>query len=301
MVNVSEKQALGLLTAQCNRFLTHASISLASPVVYNNTEYAMISDATVYASSQLKLMTLEYTLFNQLPLNICGKWTSQIENVNDQGQAAYQMGGNRRHLADEVDGADGDAADADAADGDAADAADADAAEGDAADAEAADADEADASGYEGGDMANCPDGLYSLEVSYTLPSADSKTAWLATGWTGSGVISMYAEKGNTDSLVGYCTLKLGTAVTQSQERKYNPPTALVASLIAVGVVVAVFLLCIYCTCCRYRRPPRNKEYLDHDPIEMDRSRSEASYQSMSGGAKPWASTGSKSSGRQWA
>jgi hypothetical protein len=260
----------------------------------------MITDATVYASSQLKLMTLEYTLFNQLPLNMCGKWTSQINNVNNDNQAYSMSGGNRRHLADVADEADADGADAGDADAAEGDAADADAADADAADA--ADADAADSSSNGGGDVGSCPgDGLYSFQVSYTLPSADAKTAWLATGWTGSGAISIYAEKGNTDSLVGSCKLKLTTAVTQSPARTVNPPTALVASLIAVGVVIAVFLLCIYCTCCRYRRPPRNKGFLDHDPIELDRSRSgEASYQNMSA-SKPWASTGSRSSGRQWA
>ena len=252
-------------------------------------------------------MTLEYTLFDQLPLNMCGKWSSQIDNVNDQNQASSAEGANRRHLADAADAADGDAADADAADADAADAnadaADADAADADAADANADAADAADGSSNGDDGLANCPgDGLYSFQVSYTLPNADPKTSWLATGWTGSGEISIYAEKDNTYSLMGHCTIKLGTTVTKSPEKSYNPPTALVASLIAVGTVIALFLICLYCTCCRsYRRPPRNKEYLDHDPIEFDRSRStEASYQNMSQ-TKPWASTGSKSSGRQWA
>ena len=149
-----------------------------------------------------------------------------------------------------------------------------------------------------------CPEnGVYAFQVTYALPTAEERTAWLATGWTGTGEVAIYTEKNNVDSLVGFCQLKLGTKTTPTESSAFSTPSARIASFAAVGVVVALFLLCIYCSCCRtYRRPPRNKEYLERDPIENDRSRdADAEYQSM-GDSKPWASTGSKaSSKRGWA
>jgi hypothetical protein len=248
-------------------------------------------DNTVYASSVLQLMTLEYRLFQELPLDMCGQYISVVNVVQEEEQVAAQQGHSRR-LDDQgdADAAGADGADADGADADGADENDADGVDADA-DGNADDANSAT-------DETQCPaNGLYSFEVEYTLPVADEKSAWLATGWTGTGQIVFYSEMNNKDSMVGFCQLKLGTSVTHSTERHFNLPSALVASLAAVGVVAALFLLCVYCTCCRrsYKRPPRNKEYLERDPIEIDRSQSgEMDYQSLNE-TKPWASTGGKS------
>jgi hypothetical protein len=258
-------------------------------VVYNNTLEAGVLDNTVFATSVLQLMTLEYRLFQELPLDMCGQYISIVNVPQEQEQTAAQLGHERR-LDDQGDG--------DAADADEANNGDEDGADG-ADDSDGADEDSGgnDSAANDESVEVECPaNGLYSFQVEYTLPAADEKSAWLATGWTGTGYVVLYSEMDNKDSMVGYCQLKLGTSVTPSTERQFNPPSALVASLAAIAVVAALFLLCIYCTCCRtYKRPPRNKEYLERDPIEIDRSRSgEMDYQSL-GDTKPWTSTGSKS------
>lgn len=214
-------------------------------------------------------MTLEYKLFEDLPLNMCGKWVLGIEEDAEEEEAADDA--ERRRLADAAD-----------------------------EEEEAFDDD------YVRDD--NCPaDGLYAFQVGYTLPAADDVTSWLATGWAGSGEISILAEKGNSATLVGYCTLKFSTAVTPSKAGSINPPSALVASLIAVAVVLGIVLLCIYCTCCRSSRKAAaakkdaagaaagGGKYHDDDPIDMARSRSDVdSYHAMdeqnASTKKPWAS-----------
>jgi hypothetical protein len=58
---------------------------------------------------------------------------------------------------------------------------------------------------------------------------------------------------------VGSCKLELTTAVTQSPARTVNPPTALVASLIAVGVGDRRLLVARLLHLLPTSRPPRNK------------------------------------------
>jgi hypothetical protein len=216
-------------------------------------------DDTVYATSSLQFMTLEYRLFDTLPLNMCGKWVLEISNNDDAAAAAAQNGDyNRRRLADAA----GD--DAAAAVDDAASLWDDDTVRDDA-----------------------CPeDGTYTFQVGYQLPSADDQTSWLATGWAGTGEIAIFTDPSDSTSLAGYCTLKLATMVTPSNEQKYNMPSAFVSAIAAVSMVAAILLLCVYCTCCRSAAPSkqqaRNQAYLEQDPIEMDRSHSEmGDYQDM--------------------
>jgi len=254
------------LSMKCNgetRCTFGESAVIYGELVYNGTLDSGIMDDTVYATSSLQFMTLEYRLFEDLPLNMCGKWVLEISQ-NDDAAAAN----NRRRLADAA----GD--DAAAAGDDAAAAGDDAAAAGD------------DAAVWDD-DFARddaCPeDGTYAFQVGYTLPNADDQTSWLATGWAGSGEIAIFTDKYDSSSLSGYCTLKLATMVTPSSEQKYNMPSAFVASIASVSTIAAILLLCIYCTCCRSAaRKPRNQEYLQNDPIEMDRSHSDlASYQEM--------------------
>lgn len=101
----------------------------------------------------------------------------------------------------------------------------------------------------------NCGiDGNYTFSATYQLPGgSEDSTDWVTTGWVGSGEISLYAEKQNVDTLVGYCTMDLTTAVTKTSGI-VNAPSA-VTTLIIFGVAMGVAALtCLYCACCRRNR-----------------------------------------------
>lgn len=104
------------------------------------------------------------------------------------------------------------------------------------------------------GNAADCPGaGSHDFQVTYKLPSSGSEsTSWLASGWHGSGDMAMYAEP-NENMMIGHCTLDLQTYVTASsadEKSLLGTPSAAVAFGIALGGLVALSLLCVYCYCC---------------------------------------------------
>ena len=103
-------------------------------------------------------MTLEYRLFQGMPLDVCGQSVTQItEDIDGESteEGAADEDGARR-----LDDSDGD------------------------------DADNATAVDDTVSDGSVCPEnGVYAFMGTYTLPSAEEKTAWLATGWTGTGQV----------------------------------------------------------------------------------------------------------------
>jgi len=185
---------------------------------YNGTAAAGVNaNGIVYGKAGLQLMTLDYELFNNVPLYMCGPWVSEVEE-NDAEAYENTYGG--RYLAD-----------ADAGD---------DAAQGDDAVAE----EEQDAADTCAGN------GMYTFYVDLDLPENDDKLSWLATGWKGVGDIMLFANSGDSSSLVGYCTLNFATHVTP-QDEIYYLPSALIASLSIIGVMAAVVFSCCFCRCCR--------------------------------------------------
>jgi hypothetical protein len=97
------------------------------------------------------------------------------------------------------------------------------------------------------GNANKCPgDGKYSFDVGYVLPTTADSSSWLATGWTGTGEIAMYSQKSNLDSLVGYCTFALSTAVTVSASKRFNPPSASTTTGLVLGFVAFAVLASVY-------------------------------------------------------
>lgn len=99
---------------------------------------------------------------------------------------------------------------------------------------------------------AQCPsDGSYSYSVHYVLPSAGSESAsWLASGWTGTGILEMYAQR-NDAMKIGECHLTLSTYVTkQNNESLMGKPSAAATAGILLAVLLAALLMCFYCYCC---------------------------------------------------
>jgi hypothetical protein len=99
-----------------------------------------------------------------------------------------------------------------------------------------------------------CPgDGMYDFSVGYKLPSAGSEqTSWLASGWEGSGTITMYAQP-NVSMKIGACILDLQTYVTPASGKEkslLNIPSAAVAAGIVLGALLVLALLFLYCYCC---------------------------------------------------
>lgn len=113
-----------------------------------------------------------------------------------------------------------------------------------------------------------CPaDGSYAFAVSYELPSAgDQSTSWLASGWTGSGVIRMYAEDDET-MLIGECSFNLKTYVTPSSEKTgfFQTPSAAATVGIVLGAFVAVALVGLWCYCCAKKR----RQKIQENPEDM--------------------------------
>jgi hypothetical protein len=203
-------------------------------VMYNDVLNTGIMEDTVYATAGLQFATLEYHLFEDLPLNMCGKWVTQLSSSSNN-QAAAQ--GGYRRLNDNGGNNNQN-------------------------------------QNYQWEDdyvrQDDCPEsGLYVFMVGYELPTSDESTSWLATGWQGSGEISIYTAKYDSSTLAGYCTIKLSTYVTPSSTRKYNPPSAALTSGIVVAAVAALILLCIYCSCCRGKKKiSKEKKLLDQQTVE---------------------------------
>ena len=116
---------------------------------------------------------------------------------------------------------------------------------------------------YDEENEGDCPgNGEYGFQVTYKLPSAgDEKTSWLASGWQGTGMISMYAEP-DESMKIGECTLDLQTYVTPAEGEDYllNIPSAAVAAGIVLGALGVLTLIALYCYCCCGRRRSAKKK-----------------------------------------
>lgn len=195
---------------------------------YNNVENSGIENGMAYLSAELSLFSIDFDLVNMQQVPLC-----------------YDPNANNQEGQDQAEGADYyDAAEA----GDQADYNDA--AQGDYNDANGGRMLQ---DGYEDFDYENCPgDGSYSFSVEYVLPSAGRESAsWLASGWTGEGLIEMFAQR-NENMKIGSCVLKLNTFVSpDDSDSLINPPSAAATAGIILAVLAAVFLMCFYCYCCR--------------------------------------------------
>jgi hypothetical protein len=140
--------------------------------------------------------------------------------------------------------------------------------EEEAADEEAADEEAANDGGrrleeYE------CPnDGSYAFSVQYVLPTAGKETtSWLASGWTGTGVVQMYAQA-NDQMLIGECILTLSTFVTKEDTSSLlSTPSAAATAGIILAVVLAAILMCFYCYCCVKSRKSRKESLEEGDDV----------------------------------
>jgi hypothetical protein len=109
-----------------------------------------------------------------------------------------------------------------------------------------------------------CPeDGGYSYSVQYKLPDAGKEQAsWLVTGFTGSGVLQVYAQQ-DESRMIGQCYLTLQTFVTVNEDHGiFQVPTAATALGVALGLLVATLLMCAYCYCCPSKKTIK---YIDGD------------------------------------
>jgi hypothetical protein len=109
-----------------------------------------------------------------------------------------------------------------------------------------------------------CPDdGGYDYSVNYKLPDAGKEHAsWLVTGFTGSGVLQMYAQQ-DESMMIGQCYLTLQTYVTVNEAHGlFQTPTAATAIGVAIGLIVATLLMCAYCFCCASKKKPK---YIEGD------------------------------------
>jgi hypothetical protein len=92
----------------------------------------------------------------------------------------------------------------------------------------------------------DCPwDGSYWFNVTYTLPGVGEHpaTAWLATGFEGTGIISMTAAA-DSDTYIGYCEFGLDVLVTRSKNGSFRVPSAATGIWLAVGSALICFISC---------------------------------------------------------
>mmetsp|Transcript_16341 Transcript_16341/g.24734 ORF Transcript_16341/g.24734 Transcript_16341/m.24734 type:complete len:311 (-) Transcript_16341:92-1024(-) len=125
-------------------------------------------------------------------------------------------------------------------------------------------------------------DGTYAFFVDYDLPYSGEKMSWLATGWKGVGNVRLFSESGNSESLIGYCTLNFNTYVTPSGDDTpiYYQfiPNSQISSYILGGFIIFILLLIFYCTCCTCcHKKKENKTPYDN---EMDQYRRQEKLQS---------------------
>lgn len=99
-------------------------------------------------------------------------------------------------------------------------------------------------------------DGTYGFSIPYTLPDYEDNASWLATGWRGTGYMKMFSDSSSSDEkMIGYCTFKLSTMVTNKGDGSFTPPTAAMTIGILAGVIALCALVCFYWTCCRKTTP----------------------------------------------
>jgi hypothetical protein len=110
-----------------------------------------------------------------------------------------------------------------------------------------------------------CPaDGSYDFGISYTLPSAGKESqSWLASGWSGSGLIQIFSSKDSNATVIGECNLSLSTFVTSSAESGYETPAASIVFGVLAATFLAVALLALYCCCCRKKKTATEDKVMD--------------------------------------
>lgn len=114
-----------------------------------------------------------------------------------------------------------------------------------------------------------CPaDGSYPFSIQYVLPSAGTEQAsWMATGWTGTGLLQMYAQR-NDQMKIGECRLTLSTYVTKKDESSLlGAPSAAATAGIIIALIFAAMLMCCYCYCCIKTRKTKKEELMAGDDI----------------------------------
>jgi hypothetical protein len=203
------------------------SALLSGNFIYNGVDEAGLTGSNAYLTANIDFVTLEYLLTKNQMVDMCDdNWVTSLQSNQENGDDNAQgddAQGERRRL--EQDAADGD----------------------DAAAAEQANEN----------DNAQCDlsDGYYSFSLSYTLPDYEDNTSWLATGWRGTGYIKMFSDDSSMDeSLIGSCTFRFDTMVTQSSNGGMTIPTAATTLAIIAGVFALVGAVCCYWSCCRGRR-----------------------------------------------
>lgn len=133
-------------------------------------------------------------------------------------------------------------------------------------------------------------DGSYAFFVDYDLPTTTDKTSWLATGWKGVGNVRLFANSGDSDSLIGYCTLKFGTYITPDEGQPLYAkfiPNSQIASIMLGIFIVFVLLMIFYCTCCTCSKRRSRKSRGYEDEMEKYRREEQAVQSRIAGSRKP--------------
>jgi hypothetical protein len=131
-----------------------------------------------------------------------------------------------------------------------------------------------------------CPGtGSYDFSVTYELPPAGNpKTSWFATGWSGGGVIQMFAQTDETMK-IGECVLDLQTFVTRKEGSSslLQFPSAAVASGMFLALFLLFLLVSLYCILCRRGRALAVEKFSDDDSYfsKMEDSKSYKSSKSI--------------------
>uniref|UniRef100_A0A7S1USF2 DOMON domain-containing protein n=1 Tax=Grammatophora oceanica TaxID=210454 RepID=A0A7S1USF2_9STRA len=236
------------------------SVTLEGQLEYNGVADAGVNNGYVYINSDLKFFTVTYHLFEDVQMSLCHN------NIYlDQAQRSRHLEDNGEDGEDGED--DGEEEGQDEEEGDEEDQEDENQdEEEDNEEEDEGEDEEDDEEGEEDDEQEEqdgdqyCPgDGLYSFSMSYTLPGGDGSTSWLATGWRGKGIVAMYSTQGDEDSLVGYCTMKLGTAVSSSANggKMGMPSASTTFAIVAAAVALLSLCCCGFCFCLAKRRQRR--------------------------------------------
>lgn len=228
-------------------------------VHYNSVYKSGVNGDTAYLVASLSLFSIDFSLVNHQAIALCyfsGYGNEQGNGQNGQGQYGqyYDQDNGQRRVQDGYYDEQGDN-------------------QGDEYYDEQGDNNQGgnnQGGNYQGGNnQAQCPyDGSYPYKVDYVLPSAGSESAsWLASGWTGSGVLKMYATR-NEEVLIGDCTLQLSTFVTKEDEDSLlGAPSAAATAGIILAIIFATLLMCFYCYCCIKSRKTRKDNLNPGDDV----------------------------------
>jgi len=198
-------------------------------VIYNGVDGVGLDGSNAYLTANLEFVSLEYLLAKNQQVDLCDEsWITPIDNYGGGDDDGGDGGG--RRLEEDANNED--------------------------ANNEDANNEDADNENANNGDaQCDLADGYYAFSRSYTLPDYEDNMSWFATGWRGTGYIKMYSDDSSMDeSLIGLCTFKFDTMVTQKSGGGMTPPTAAMTLGIIAGVFALVGLLCCYLSCCRGKK-----------------------------------------------